>query len=251
MFPLGDLLPTLRRPVITIALILVLAAVWLLVQGAAGDPRTLAASVCELGLIPGELTGRAAPGTAIQLGAGMVCVVGAHDAMDYLTLLTSMFIHGGWAHIIGNAWFLWVFGNNVEDSMGRARYLAFYLVCGLAAALAQVAIDPGSPVPVVGASGAISGVMGAYLVLYPRAQVKTLFIIIVFIRIIPLPAWFILVYWFALQFLAALPQIAGAETAASSGVAVVAHVAGFVTGAVLAKLFANDELVDERVAYSR
>jgi len=130
--------------------------------------------------------------------------------------------------------------------MGRLRFIVFYLICGLVAAAAQVAIAPASPVPIVGASGAISGVMGAYLVLYPTARVKTLFILIVFIRVIPLPAWAILLYWFALQILMALPQLTGAQEAVSSGVAVLAHVGGFLTGALLVKLFENRSLVDER-----
>lgn len=245
MFPLSDDNPTLRIPVVTIALLVLIGAVWIFVQGAGFDPAMLAASVCKLGLIPGEITRTAAVGTTVQIGDAMTCVVDS-DPINYLTPLTSMFLHGSWAHILGNGLFLWVFGNNVEDSMGRLRFIVFYLICGLVAAAAQVAIAPASPVPIVGASGAISGVMGAYLVLYPTARVKTLFILIVFIRVIPLPAWAILLYWFALQILMALPQLTGAQEAVSSGVAVLAHVGGFLAGALLVKLFENRTLVDER-----
>jgi membrane associated rhomboid family serine protease len=180
----------------------------------------------------------------VPIGPGMACVVDQH-AINIWTPLTSMFLHGGWMHLIGNAAFLWVFGNNVEDSMGRVRFLLFYVLCGLAAAAAQVAIDPASPVPMVGASGAISGVMGAYLVLYPRARVKMLFIIIFIIRIIPLPAWLVLLYWFGLQVVAALPQLSGAQENVPAGVAVMAHIGGFIAGIVLVKLFENRKLVEK------
>jgi membrane associated rhomboid family serine protease len=206
--------------------------------------------VCNLGLVAGEVTRAAAVGTAVQIGEGMRCVVDA-EPVNYITPLTSMFLHGSWAHVLGNGLFLWVFGNNVEDSMGRLRFVVFYLVCGLAAAAAQVASDPASPVPMVGASGAISGVMGAYLVLYPTARVRMLFIFVVFFRVIPVPAWIVLLYWFAIQVVAALPQLSGAQATVSAGIAVMAHVAGFVTGALLVKLFENARLVEERAQARR
>lgn len=245
MIPLSDDNPTLRTPIVTIALLLVMAAVWIFVQGAELDPLRLAASVCDLGLVPGEITRGAPLGMAVPIGEGMACVVD-REPINYLTPLTSMFLHGSWAHILGNALFLWVFGNNVEDSMGRLRFIVFYLLCGLVAAAAQVAMDPASPVPVVGASGAISGVMGGYVVLYPRVRVNMLFIFIIIFRIIPLPAWLVLLYWFALQVLSALPQLAGAQETVSSGVAVMAHIGGFVAGALLVKVFENRGLVDVR-----
>lgn len=251
MFPLGDFNPTLRRPVITILLIVLIGATWLFVQGAGADPRVLVASICQLGLIPGELTDGVPVGVRVPLGGGMYCVISERGAFEYLTPVTSMFLHGGWAHLVGNAWFLWVFGNNVEDSMGRGRFVVFYLLCGLVAAAAQVAIDPSSPVPMVGASGAISGVMGAYLVLYPHARVRTLFVIIIFIRIIPMPAWLMLLYWFGLQAFMAVPQLIGAEAAASSGAAVIAHIGGFIAGALLAKPFENHQLVEARTVELR
>ncbi len=152
-----------------------------------------------------------------------------------------MFLHGGWLHIIGNMWFLWLFGNNIEDSMGHLRYAIFYLLVGVAAAFAQILASPASPIPTIGASGAIAGVMGAYLVLYPRVRIQTLFIIFFFIRIFAVPAWIILLEWFAIQLIsgAATPQTGG-------GVAFWAHVGGFVTGALLIKLFENPRLVEAR-----
>src|SRR5512140_3407741 len=162
-----------------------------------------------------------------------------------------MFLLGSWMHILGNALFLWVFGNNVEDSMGRVRYLVFYLLCGLVAAAAQVVVDPASPVPTVGASGAISGVLGAYLVLYPRVRVNVLFILFIFIRIIPIPAWVVLLGWFGVQLLSGLPQLNPLDPHVSSGVAYWAHIGGFVTGLALVKLFENRGLVEARVRMRR
>lgn len=245
MIPLGDDLPTRRTPVVTIGLLLAMAAAWVFVQGAGFDPQVLAASVCNLGMVSGELTGKAPLGTAVPLGNGMACVVDA-QRINWFTPLTSMFLHGSWMHILGNALFFWVFGNNVEDAMGRVRFLVFYLACGLVAAGGQVLTDPASPVPMVGASGAISGVLGAYLVLHPRVRIRMLFIFIVFFKVFRVPAWLVLLYWFAVQVIEALPQLAGAQQAVSSGVAVMAHVAGFIAGAVLARPFAHDAFVRER-----
>jgi rhomboid family protein len=246
VIPLDDDNPTLRVPIVTILLIVITGATWLFVQGAGLDPVTLGRSICNLGLVAGEITGKAAVGTSVPIGEGLTCVVD-HDPINYLTPLTSMFLHGGWMHIIGNCVFLWVFGNNVEDSMGRGRFVAFYLLCGLAAAAAQVAAQPDSPVPMVGASGAISGVMGAYLVLYPNARVKTLIPLIIYYRIVWLPAWFFLLYWFALQVIDALPELAQAQATVESGVAVMAHIGGFLTGALLVRLFQNDRLLEQRI----
>jgi membrane associated rhomboid family serine protease len=206
----------------------------------------LAASVCDLGLIPGELTGLAQLGEGVPIGPGMSCLV--NDApLNRFTPLTSMFLHGGWGHLLGNCLFFWVFGNNVEDSMGRLRFLVFYVVCGLVAAAAQVLVDPASPIPMVGASGAISGVMGAYLLLYPRVRVNMLFIIVIIIRIIPLPAWLVLLWWFFLQLVTGLPQLNQLDS--QGGVAVWAHVGGFVAGLVLVKLFENRELTSRRTGW--
>jgi membrane associated rhomboid family serine protease len=145
-----------------------------------------------------------------------------------------MFLHGSWMHLIGNMWFLWLFGNNIEDSMSRGRFMLFYLLCGLAAAFLQVFTDPGSIIPMVGASGAISGVMGAYLVLFPRVRVFTLVPLGLFITTIPLPAWAMLLYWALIQLGSGVISAAGQE---SGGVAFWAHVGGFIAGTVLVNVF--------------
>jgi membrane associated rhomboid family serine protease len=234
MFPLGDDLVRLRPSTATIALLLLIAAAWLLLQGGGFDERTLAATVCNLGLVPGELTGMAPLGQAVPLSDGLACVVD-DEAINWLTPLTSMFLHGGWAHVLGNALFLWAFGRSVEERAGHGRFVVFYLLCGVFAAAAQTLLDPASPVPVVGASGAISGVMGAYLALFPTARIRMLFIFIIFFKVFRIPAWIVLLYWFGVQLLMALPELSGAQQAVSSGVAVMAHVGGFIAGALLAR----------------
>jgi membrane associated rhomboid family serine protease len=161
----------------------------------------------------------------------MVCVF--DPGPQYLNVLTSMFLHGSWLHLLGNMWFLWLFGNNIEDSMTPGRFVVFYLACGLAAALAQVFADPASGIPMVGASGAISGVMGAYLILFPHVRVYTLVTLGFFFTNIALPAWVMLIYWMGLQFLGGLSRVGGE----GGGVAFWAHIGGFVAGVVLAKLF--------------
>jgi membrane associated rhomboid family serine protease len=231
VFPLHDDNPTELFPVFTLGLMAACAAVWVLVQGAGTSPEALDRSVCALGAIPAELTGRPGPWESGPCEPG---------GLTWVALLTSMFLHGSWLHLVGNLWFLWIFGNNVEDSMGHLRYLAFYLITGVAAAVAHVLLDPGSTLPMVGASGAISGVMGAYLVLYPRARVDTLFWVVVFVRVIPLPAWVILGYWFFIQ-LASTGAPGG-----GGGVAYAAHVGGFVAGLILVKLFQNPRLVSAK-----
>jgi membrane associated rhomboid family serine protease len=161
--------------------------------------------------------------------------------LTYGAVVTSMFLHGSWLHLIANMWFLWLFGNNIEDSTGHVRFLLFYLLTGVAATAAHIFMAPGSPVPVVGASGAISGVMGAYLLLYPRIRIETLFIFVIILRIIPVPAWFVLILWFGLQVLSGYLDPVG-----TSGVAVWAHVGGFAAGVLLIKLFENRTLIMAR-----
>jgi membrane associated rhomboid family serine protease len=245
VIPLRDENPTLRTPVVTIALLVILGAVWIFVQGAGVDAQALAASVCNWGMVPGELTHQARLGTSVPIGAGMACVVD-DEANNILTPITSMFLHGGWLHLLGNGLFLWIFGNNVEDSMGRIRFVFFYLICGLVAAAAQLFINPASPVPMVGASGAISGVLGAYLVLYPRVRVHVLIILFIFIQVITVPAWMMLIWWFGLQVLEGLPQLNRLNPDVSAGVAVWAHIGGFASGVLLIKLFKNDRLLSGR-----
>lgn len=250
MIPLSDDNPTLHTPVMTWVLLGLMTAVWLVVEGAGFDTRQLASAVCNYGMVPGELTHRARLGTGVPIGGGLACVVD-NDSINYLTPITSMFLHGGWGHLLGNALFFWVFGNNIEDSMGPGRFLCFYLLCGLIAAATHVLVSPGSPVPTVGASGAISGVLGAYLVLYPRVRVNMLFILFIFVRIIPVPAWIVLIYWFVTQVVLGLPELSPLKPQVSSGVAVWAHIGGFVAGMALIKFFENPRLVDERTAIGR
>jgi membrane associated rhomboid family serine protease len=230
MFPLRDENPSHHTPLVTWALIALNVAAWVLLQGLGQEPK-LAASVCTLGLIPGELLGTAPPGTSIPLGEGVSCTL--TDQANWLTPLSSMFMHGGWMHIIGNMWFLFVFGDNVEDAMGRARFLLFYVACGLAAAAAQVFANPSSAVPMVGASGAIGGVMGAYAVMYPHARIDVLFIFGFFVRVIPISALMMLGYWFLIQL------VSGSLSRLDAGVAFWAHVGGFAAGALLALPFRN------------
>jgi membrane associated rhomboid family serine protease len=245
MIPISDDNPTLRPPVVTYALLAALVAVWVFGQaggGVLGPPYELIASVCNWGMVPGELTGGAPVGYDVPMAPGVVCRVD-DEARNVLTPLTSMFLHGSWMHLLSNSLFLWVFGNNVEDSMGRGRFLAFYLLCGLAAAAAHVAVEPTSPVPTVGASGAISGVLGGYLLLYPRVRVRTYFPPIFLFHV---PAWLILLLWFGQQVLTGLPQLTRMRPDATGGVAVWAHVGGFVAGVVLVRLFEDRAFVRRR-----
>jgi membrane associated rhomboid family serine protease len=236
VFPYHDENQTQRTPVVTAALIAACLATWILVQGA-GAEMPLAASVCDLGLIPGELTASLAPGTQFPMGDRLVCLT--DPGRQAGNLFTSMFLHGSWMHLLGNMWFLWLFGNNIEDSMTRPRFVAFYLLSGLAAAFAQVLANPASEVPMVGASGAISGVMGAYLVLFPRVRVFTVVPLGFFIQTIALPAWVMLIYWMFLQVAGGLTSI-GAE---GGGVAFWAHLGGFLAGVVLVKVFERRDRV--------
>jgi membrane associated rhomboid family serine protease len=160
------------------------------------------------------------------------------DDLSYLSLVTSMFLHGGWMHIIGNMWFLWIFGDNVEDIMGHGRFLLFYLLCGVAAALTHVLLNPDSNLPTIGASGAIAGVMGAYLVKFPHARILTLIPIFFFLTTYELPAAVVLVYWFVIQFFSGVGSVAYSN-ASQGGTAWFAHVGGFVVGILLVFLFAT------------
>lgn len=225
MFPLSDENPIIRPPVVTVAIITLNTLAWILLQGW-GHESFLIRSLCHYGLMPGALMGEVASGTIVPLGPDAGCMVGESS---WYTLFTSMFMHGGWFHIIGNMWFLWVFGDNVEDVTGPFRFLLLYLVAGLAAAVAQIATNPGSVVPMVGASGAIGGVMGAYLWLYPRIHIHTLIFLGFFITTIAVPAWAMLGYWFLLQLLGGLPALGDS----GGGVAFWAHIGGFVAGLVL------------------
>lgn len=232
MFPYRDDNPSILTPVVTVALIAANLAVWVVVQGL-GAPERLAASVCELGLVPGDLMGRLPVGYSFPVAEGMSCVVEA--GRPWRTVVTSMFLHGGWFHLLGNCWFLWLFGNNVEDAMGHRRFLLFYLLSGVAAAALQIAVGPGSAVPMVGASGAISGVLGAYIVLYPQVRVHTIVPLVIFFFRMTVPAWVMLGLWF-------LMQVVNARFDQLGGVAVWAHIGGFVAGALLITLFRDPAL---------
>lgn len=234
MFPLSDDNPTSRPPIATIGLILINVLVWAVVQGF-GAAAPLAESLCLYGLFPGDLLGTITPGTHQPVSQSLVCVLDGNGSAT--SIITSMFMHGGWFHIIGNMWFLWVFGDNVEDVMGPVRFIVFYLLCGLSAAAAQVFTDPSSTLPMVGASGAIGGVMGAYALLFPRARVNTLIFLGFFITTISVPAVFMLGYWFLLQVLGGLPALGSAE----GGVAFWAHIGGFAAGVVLIGVFARSD----------
>jgi membrane associated rhomboid family serine protease len=234
MFPYRDENETQRPAIITGMIIAANVLVWLSVQGA-GSTVALARSVCELGLIPGELTLSVPPGTRFPMGDRLVCLTDPGRQTSHL--ITSMFLHGSWMHLLGNMWFLWIFGNNIEDSMGRPRFIMFYLLCGLAAAFGQIVTNPNSAIPMVGASGAISGVMGGYLILYPRVRVYAMVPLGFFLTSVALPAWVMLGYWFLIQFISGLATMAGDM----GGVAFWAHIGGFVAGLVLIKLFVRDD----------
>lgn len=222
MIPLRDMNPTRRPPVVTWVLIALNVGVWLyqwsLNAYQLGGEITpeLERFVHEWGVIPYHLTHGG------KLGI-------------YLTPLTSMFMHGGWLHLIGNMWFLHVFGDNIEDELGHGRYLLFYVLSGLGAVALQVAIDPGGTIPMVGASGAIAGVLGGYMMLHPRARVLTLVPIFIFIQFVELPAFLFLFVWFGLQLLQGFVSLNAAE-AATGGVAFFAHVGGFVVGFLLVRV---------------
>ena len=215
MIPLRDDNPTVLWPVVTVGLIATNTAVFFYELSL--EPGLLEAFFYQMGMVPAAITQGPMPG-----------------AGGYFTAVTSMFLHGGWMHIIGNMLYLWIFGNNIEDSMGHFRFVMFYLVAGLAAAAAHLALNPASTVPTIGASGAVSGVLGAYLVLFPHARIQTLVTFGFFIRIVYLPAWLLLIFWIGLQLLnqALIPMDASA-----GGVAYAAHIGGFVAGIALIFLF--------------
>ncbi len=220
--PVRDDAPRRRFPAVTAGLIGANVVAWVLEL-----KHGIALATLDYGAIPSWLLQGIREGPIELPGLGTAIL---HQEVPCpWTLLTAMFIHGGWLHIVGNMWFLWIFGDNVEDAMGRTRFAAFYGVCGVAALLSQVLVTPSSAAPIVGASGAIAGVLGAYLVLYPRARVRCLWILIVFITFVDIPAWALLGLWFVSQFFVPL----------EAGVAWMAHVGGFVAGLVLVHALAR------------
>ncbi|HEV7810789.1 MAG TPA: rhomboid family intramembrane serine protease [Candidatus Limnocylindrales bacterium] len=229
MIPLRDANPTRRRPIVTIGLIAicVIAFAYELGAQATGGDDALERLFADWALIPAHLTA-ALGGT----GATPQWVAGGDPARQLFTIVTSMFLHGGWIHLIGNMLYLWIFGNNVEDRFGRLGYLGFYLLGGIVAAGAQVFIDPRSEVPVIGASGAIAAVLGAYLVLYPGARVLSLVFLGFFYQLLQVPAVIVLGLWFVLQLIDGLTSLGVPN--ASTGVALFEHIGGFAAGALVA-----------------
>jgi membrane associated rhomboid family serine protease len=212
MIPLRDVIPSRTTPYITVAIIVLNALAWFF----------------ELSL----------PANLLPIFLQVYGVVPAR--FHVVTLLTSMFLHGSWMHVIGNMWYLWIFGDNVEDRVGHGRFIVFYLLCGIAAAIGQMVIDPGSTLPTIGASGAIAGVMGAYFVLYPRSRVLTLIPLVIFWEVIEVPAPLLLGFWFLMQLFSA-GAIAATASTGGGGVAFMAHVAGFLCGAGAIFLFRQPE----------
>lgn len=213
MIPLRDANPTRRAPFVTYGLIAANVAVFLFQESLPERPYT------------GFLFGYAVTPALISADFG---------AYAY-TLVTSMFLHGGWVHLLSNMLYLWIFGNNVEDRLGRVRFLLFYAICGFAASAAQVAIDPSSAIPMIGASGAISGVLGAYIVLFPNARVLTLVFYFFFARLVELRAAWLLGFWFVMQLVSGLGSLGIVRM---GGVAFFAHIGGFMAGFLLVRLFA-------------
>lgn len=244
MFPLRDENPTLRTPLAVILIIGLNVISWTLIQGF-GSAEPLAKSLCEFGLIPGDLLDRVPVGTIVPLGNNMGCKLDGETSIS--TLVTHMFLHGGWFHIIGNMWFLWVFGDNVEDAMGSMRFMAFYLLSGLAAAAAQIMTDPSAAIPMVGASGAIGGVMGAYARLYPHARIQTLIFLGFFVTTVAVPAIGMLGYWFFIQLASGLPAL----HSAGGGVAFWAHIGGFLAGLILVGPMHRPDYLAEHLRHGR
>jgi membrane associated rhomboid family serine protease len=241
VFPLKDNIPTRRFPYLTVAIIVANVLMFFGFQEARlslGGASIDEARVIEFGAIPFEISHPGAQcamrGNEIACGQGQ----GSGQAPTVITLFTSMFMHGGLLHILGNMLFLWIFGNNIEDSMGRVRFVAFYLAGGLIALGAQTVIDPSSPAPTIGASGAVAAVLGGYALLYPRARVVTAIFIVIIFTFVELPALLVLGLWFLIQLLYGTAELAQ-PVGQGGGVAYFAHIGGFLFGLALIKLFAD------------
>ena len=219
MIPLRDANPTRRTPVVTIALVLACLAIFAYELGLlATGPAVLDGFVRMWGVVPAELTAAWGGGSILSI--------------ESATLISSQFLHGGWLHVLGNLLYLWIFGNNIEDRFGRLAFVLFYLAGGIAAALAQVIIDPASDVPLIGASGAIAAILGAYLVLYPRARITSLVFLGFFYQLIDVPAVIVLAFWFVLQLVDGLASLG--VSGVGGGVAFFAHIGGFLFGVAVA-----------------
>ena len=209
MIPLRDVIPSRTTPYITVTIIILNALAWFYELALPRD--VLPVFLQFYGVVPADFSA--------------------------MTLVSSMFLHGSWSHVIGNMWYLWIFGDNVEDRVGHGRFIVFYLLCGIAAGLGQIAMDPSSTLPTIGASGAIAGVMGAYFVLYPNSRVLTLMFVFFFYEIFELPAIVLLGFWFLIQLFSAGAIAVTASSHGSGGVAFVAHVAGFIFGMIAVFVF--------------
>jgi membrane associated rhomboid family serine protease len=244
MLPLRDNIPTARTPYVTYGLIVANVLVYFFWQKGGitlGDPSS-PHYICQLqewAAIPFEVTH---PGDQVQIAQGCPS---PPDAPTYLTIFTAMFMHGGLLHLGGNMLFLWIFGNNVEDAMGPVKFLIFYLLAGVAALALQVVIDPSSQVPTLGASGAIAGVLGGYLLLFPRARVVTVIFIVFFFTILELPALLVLGFWFLQQALFGYFDLAQ-PSGEGGGVAYFAHIGGFVFGLAAVRLLSSRKRVDSQ-----
>jgi membrane associated rhomboid family serine protease len=211
MFPIRDTEPSYSRPVVTILIILLNVLVFFYEYSL--DPGQRELFIQSYGLVP--------------------------DRFSFANVMTSMFLHGGWMHIIGNMWFLWIFGDNIEDTLGHGKYLFFYLACGVVAGLTQYIVNVYSRVPMVGASGAIAGVMGAYMVKFPHSRIRTL-VFFIFITFLDIPAWVMLIYWFGTQLLSGITSVESRQ-AVQGGTAFFAHVGGFIAGLILIKTLPTRE----------
>jgi membrane associated rhomboid family serine protease len=245
LLPLKDDIPTRRFPVLTVAIIAICCVVYFVFErglwelGTTGNER-----VVEYGAIPYELThpGKDCAEVSGQLiceGQAGVSGSAPDQAPWWVTIFTAMFMHGSLLHLGGNMLFLWIFGNNIEDSMDELRFVAFYLLGGIVALAAQVAVDPNAAVPTVGASGAIAAVLGGYAVLYPRARVITVVFIVIFFTIIELPALLVLGFWILIQLFLGANDLGSTAVGGQGGVAYFAHIGGFVFGVLMIRLFAN------------
>lgn len=215
MLPLYDDQHSRRFPLVTILIILANVAVFAGWQLRVGIPHSIEIG----GMVPGDFLRSPSPGSCLHM-------------------VSAMFMHAGWVHLIGNMWFLWIFGNTTEDAMDNGRFFIFYFICGLAADFSHIYFSPNSTVPMIGASGAVSGVLGAYLMLHPKASITTLVPLGIFIRIMELPAWFFLLVWIGLQILSQFVE-AGARPHSGGGIAYLAHIGGFAAGALLIFFFKN------------
>ena len=217
MFPLRDTQPSYSKPIVTVALIVINILVFLYEFSL--EPYSRNDFIGTFGLVP--------------------------DRFHFANVLTSMFLHGGWMHVLGNMWFLWIFGDNIEDILGHGKYLLFYLLCGVGAAMTQVYFSPDSRVPMVGASGAIAGVMGAYMMKFPYSRISTLIFLAFFITTVEVPAWVMLIYWFFIQLISGVGNV-GYSQVSQGGTAFLAHVGGFVAGIGLIYLMRPKERYSRR-----